>query len=255
MKRKNVAFDVTIVAPTTGLVTRIPANQIDSRAASVASNIRFDQGVARNAEGYGRLKLNPTIDGPTNLIFQGELAPKNGQRRIPAIVATAQRIWSVLRFPVGYAPPTVVGILDVSEDGFKDWFSSGMFAGQRLYAVAYGSSASSEMFFTEDPVSKHFFIGDSAVLVEDDMLDLSPILLERGSDINYIAFYITNFSDYRFFLLGGEVYLDVSATPVPPMVDATLVETYSGGPQEVTIQNQEVYQFHIKAVRTFIPES
>ena len=40
-------LEITVTAPTLGLVTRIPSMQPDNRAATVGVNVRFDDGVAR----------------------------------------------------------------------------------------------------------------------------------------------------------------------------------------------------------------
>lgn len=101
---EGVAFDIVIRAPTLGLATRTPSNQPKPRASSSASNVRFDQGVARNAEGYLRLITDPILDKPTFLFFQGQVS-KDGRTLFPAIIGTQNKIWSVLRFPVGYTPP------------------------------------------------------------------------------------------------------------------------------------------------------
>lgn len=71
-------FEVIIRAPTLGLVTRVPGDQPDPRAATVASNVRFDDGVIRNAPGCSPLLLNSNLDSLPTLIFQGNVSPANG---------------------------------------------------------------------------------------------------------------------------------------------------------------------------------
>lgn len=109
---EGVAFEIVVRAPTLGLATRTPTNQSNTpsnqakvRASSAASNVRFDQGVARNAEGYLRLITDPILDKPTFLFFQGQVS-QNGRTLFPAIIGTQDKIWSVLRLPTDYVPPT-----------------------------------------------------------------------------------------------------------------------------------------------------
>jgi len=245
MRRKDGAFEAVITAPTLGLITRIPGNQIDPRTATVASNMRFDQGVARNAEGYGLLTTKPPLETQPSLIFQGELAPKNNQRQIPAIFATEQRLWSVLRWPVGYAPPTIVGIIDVTDTAFKSAVNA--LGGAVFYVRAYAGSSSVDTFFTWDSGLNHFRVEDSSIAVASDLLDVTALVQGLAGSIVYVAFYIQAGSSNYFFHTGGPMALEVSALPVPAMVNSTLVEAYSGGPQEVTIQDNTIFQFHIKA--------
>lgn len=73
MRRDGGNFEIEINAPTLGLITRIPANQPDARAFTRASNIRFDDGVARNAPGYSRLVTTPPLGEAVNLIHQSNL--------------------------------------------------------------------------------------------------------------------------------------------------------------------------------------
>lgn len=105
MRRADQSFEIEIKAPTLGLVTRVPKHQPDKRAATKASNVRFERGVARNAPGYGRLTTTPELDSPVNLVFQAEITEPDSKNSFrPAVFGTAQKLWSVLRFPSDYSP-------------------------------------------------------------------------------------------------------------------------------------------------------
>lgn len=71
-------FEIVIKAPTLGLVTAIPSEQPDARAAVAASNVRFDDGVVRNAPGFTAVVLSANLDTQPNLIFQAEVTPQDG---------------------------------------------------------------------------------------------------------------------------------------------------------------------------------
>lgn len=74
-KQRN-PFKVNVLAPSTGLNTRLPANVADKsslRDSTVASNVRFEDGVARNSPGYQAITMTPTPDSPINLIGQANL--------------------------------------------------------------------------------------------------------------------------------------------------------------------------------------
>ena len=94
-------LEVTVKAPTVGLVTRIPSNQPDGRAAVVASNVRFDDGVARSSPGYATVAVNITgnpvatgLDSLPNLIFRSTL-DVGGVIKTYGFIATAQKIYIV----------------------------------------------------------------------------------------------------------------------------------------------------------------
>lgn len=88
-------FEIVIKAPTLGLVTRVPGDQPDPRAATVASNVRFDDGVIRNAPGCAPLLLNATLDSEPTLIFQANVSPSNGViSNLGAIlIATSRKLY------------------------------------------------------------------------------------------------------------------------------------------------------------------
>jgi len=96
-------FEIVVRAPTVGLITRIPAEQPDPRASQFASNVRFDDGVARTAMGYGRLTTSPDLDSLLNLIFYGELMTGSMLNiRNVLVFGTAQKLWATTRYAEGY---------------------------------------------------------------------------------------------------------------------------------------------------------
>jgi len=106
MRRLSGGFEVVVKAPTLGLVTRIPGEQPDPRAATAAQNVRFEDGVAKNSEGYGALQTTPALDSPANLVFQVDTSGNVGQIGGGnfAVVGTSQKLYSLTRFPAGYTP-------------------------------------------------------------------------------------------------------------------------------------------------------
>jgi hypothetical protein len=91
-------FEISVKAPTLGLITRIPADQPDPRASQAASNVRFDDGVARAAPGYGRLTLSPGVDSEINLIFQAELMSSTTEvTNDVAVISTGRKLMAVTR--------------------------------------------------------------------------------------------------------------------------------------------------------------
>jgi hypothetical protein len=81
--KQRQPFLVKVIAPATGLNTRLPPNLIDKpvtaytgsglRDSSLASNMRFEDGVACNAPGFEAVDFSPTLDGAVNLISQANL--------------------------------------------------------------------------------------------------------------------------------------------------------------------------------------
>lgn len=89
-------FEIVIKSPTLGLMTRVPADQPDPRYAAMASNVRFDDGVIRNAPGCSPLITNPVLDTPANLIFQCSVAPSDGADKVGGIlIVTAQKMFAM----------------------------------------------------------------------------------------------------------------------------------------------------------------
>ena len=89
-------FEVTIKAPTLGLMTRIPSDQPDPRYAAAASNVRFDDGVVRNAPGCAAV-IGPTPDSPVNLIFPCNVTPTGGAQKVTGVlICTAKKLYALL---------------------------------------------------------------------------------------------------------------------------------------------------------------
>lgn len=87
-------FEVTIKSPTLGLVTRIPADQPDPRYAAAASNVRFDDGVVRNAPGIAAV-TNAAPDSEVNLIFQATVTSgMNTQNAV--LIGTSQKLFALV---------------------------------------------------------------------------------------------------------------------------------------------------------------
>lgn len=87
-------MEITVTAPTLGLVTRIPSNQPDTRAATVGINVRYDDGVIRNAPGFEIVALVPPVDSPVNLIHQSVLT-SFGVTTKRGFIATVSKIYLV----------------------------------------------------------------------------------------------------------------------------------------------------------------
>lgn len=92
MRRSSGGFEVEIVAPTMGLTTRVSPDEPDPRAATVASNVRFEKGVAKNAHGFKTMTLTPALDSAVNLIFQTQFY--NPASNV-GIIGTARKIYSI----------------------------------------------------------------------------------------------------------------------------------------------------------------
>ena len=90
-------FEIVIKSPVLGLVTRVPSDQPDPRYAAMASNVRFDDGVIRNAPGCTALITTPVLDSPANLIFQCQVSPASGADKATAVlICTAQKLYALL---------------------------------------------------------------------------------------------------------------------------------------------------------------
>lgn len=92
MRRASGGFEVPIVAPTLGLITRVASDEPDPRAAAVASNVRFEKGIARNAKGMKTMALTPALDSAATLIFQTNFY--NPASNV-GIIGTARKIYSI----------------------------------------------------------------------------------------------------------------------------------------------------------------
>lgn len=92
MRRASGGFEVPIVAPTLGLITRVSSEEPDVRSAAVASNVRFEKGVAKNAQGMKTMTLTPGLDSAANMIFQTQFYQPSLN---VGIVGTARKIYSI----------------------------------------------------------------------------------------------------------------------------------------------------------------
>lgn len=99
----NERFEIDVDTPTIGLVTRISGDQPDPRAATAASNVRFFDGVATNAPGYGVLVTNPALPKTPILVVDAMLG-KTGAESKSVILGTQNKIYALLRYPDDYIP-------------------------------------------------------------------------------------------------------------------------------------------------------
>lgn len=96
--QQSGTFEVVIKAPTLGLYTRIPGEQPDARAATAASNVRFAEGVAMNAPGYGKLVTSPRI--PKSVLLFQQITFDRGGTFVPSVVVgTQDKLYSLFRYP------------------------------------------------------------------------------------------------------------------------------------------------------------
>ena len=98
-------FEIVLDAPTLGLTTRLPEEQPDIRAATAASNVRFEDGVARNAPGYGVLVTEPVLSR-SSLLFQQIVLNRGGRFATSSVVGTTDKLYSLFRYPEDYVPGT-----------------------------------------------------------------------------------------------------------------------------------------------------
>jgi hypothetical protein len=92
MRRLGGGFEIKVAAPTLGLITRVASDEPDPRAATVASNVRFEKGVVKNAKGFVSVSLNEPLDSPVNLIFQTQFYNPASD---VGIIGTARKIYSI----------------------------------------------------------------------------------------------------------------------------------------------------------------
>lgn len=98
MRRAGGQFEIPVKAPTMGLITRVPGEQLDPRAATVGVNVRFEDGVVKNGEGVGAFNLLTFLDSPAVLIFQGSLSSEvNGVPNEPVVIGSAQKLYALVR--------------------------------------------------------------------------------------------------------------------------------------------------------------
>lgn len=169
------------------------------------------------------------------------------------IVTTTCRITTdeTVRGPNVVVPPepVTVGIINVSDLDFKAFVESDFGDGAILRVYVEGLTTLEQTFFTWNTSANHFEIEDTAVLVETDLLNVSTTLEILAGEVDFVRFLLTNGSNSVQFLLDTEFtpYMEEDTDPIPAMVDTTLIESYSGGPQHVTVQNMDAFEFHIKA--------
>jgi hypothetical protein len=118
-RRLGGNFEIVVEAPSVGLVTRLPGDLPDVRAALVGENVRFENGVMARAPGYGRLVTDPVLDSFPTLIFQSNMTKGDSVRGGNyLVIGTTQKIWSILRYPVD--TPVYQWVIN-----YKEWATSG----------------------------------------------------------------------------------------------------------------------------------
>lgn len=112
-KNNNIA-EITVTAPTRGVIDRIPSSQPDietRRALTVGKNVRAHDGVLESAPGFDFLAMSPNPDGEVLLIEDGSLTTDGGKTitQIP-VVATTRKIYSINIEGTGFPPLVYAGI-------------------------------------------------------------------------------------------------------------------------------------------------
>lgn len=112
--------EIRVSNPSKGLVTRIPSDQPPERkipsAWVVAQNVRFDDGVIRNAPGYEDIEMLPTPTTPILGIFQEQLIESDKPPFKNPIIITGDKIYWVQRGV--YTPPDIMTVGIPSEESF-----------------------------------------------------------------------------------------------------------------------------------------
>lgn len=172
------------------------------------------------------------------------------------IVTTTCRITTdeTVRGPNVVVPPDpgIIGIINVTDTIFKSYIVSNM-GDESLFVVDIITVGDeTQITFIWDEVEEHYRT-ELGELVADDLLDISEFLQAQTSDIIRVEFYLTNFSDFRYFYLAqpGAPKMEVDIDPDPAMVDTTLEESFIDGPQEVLISDPTAFEFHLLA--RFVP--
>ncbi len=104
MRRKN-SIDIEIISPTKGVITRVPSNQAEQksgRAVTVGENMRFSDGVARNAPGYEKIFICPStalddVGAPVSLFASNIVSDLQSIANDAPILGTSQRIFRLDR--------------------------------------------------------------------------------------------------------------------------------------------------------------
>lgn len=92
-------YNIQVDAPARGVINRLPDNIADKelkQAASYGENVRYEDGVTRNAPGYEVATIFPTINEPINLIFQASTSNQSGFNTSP-ILGTTSKLYAVSR--------------------------------------------------------------------------------------------------------------------------------------------------------------
>jgi hypothetical protein len=109
MRGRN-AISVEVVSPSKGLLTRIPSNQPSKVGVkgsfTVATNVRFDDGVVRNAPGFKQVKIFGELTGDVNLIVQDQLIESNFPPFKSPFLGTSDKIYWISRDV--YVPPDIL---------------------------------------------------------------------------------------------------------------------------------------------------
>lgn len=96
MRRKNVVEE-KVQSPSRGLITRIPPDQLPKTAVRgavfVAQNMRFDDGVSRNAPGFKEIQQPSKLTDDVNLIFQEPVVSSLGVRNNPLLGTVTKIFW------------------------------------------------------------------------------------------------------------------------------------------------------------------
>lgn len=114
----NSEVEVEVINPSKGLVTRVPSDQPTARKMSnawtIAQNVRFDDGVIRNAPGYQDIEMLEVPSTPILGIFQEELLQSDRPPFKNPIIITEDKIYWVQRSV--YTPPDILALDIRSEE-------------------------------------------------------------------------------------------------------------------------------------------
>jgi hypothetical protein len=97
--RRRTPISVRVKNPSRGLATRLPPNLADelfdgdqSRVCTVAQNVRFEDGVIKNAGGTARVTLSPALDTCLQKIHSSKLVDGSN----PILLATRGKVFSAV---------------------------------------------------------------------------------------------------------------------------------------------------------------
>lgn len=104
--RRRTPISVRVKNPSRGLATRLPPNLADelfdgdqSRVATVAQNVRFEDGVIKSAPGLARVTLSLSLDSCLQRVYSSKLIDGSN----PVLLATQGRVYSAV--PVNVTTP------------------------------------------------------------------------------------------------------------------------------------------------------